>query len=65
MDGKKITIKKTSLAESSDRGYVPGTMLFRMNLAWELSQEIWSMLPNQNVESRLQRDVTVFIRREG
>lgn len=62
---REITIRKTTLADSSDRGYVPGTMEFRIELAWQLSQEVWSLLPNQNVESRLQRDVAVLIRKES
>jgi hypothetical protein len=62
---RKITIRKTTLSDSSDRGYVPGTMESRLEMAWQLSQEVWSLLPNQNVEPRLQRDVAVLIRREG
>jgi hypothetical protein len=61
----EITIRKTTQADSSDNGYVEGTMADRMDLAWELSQEVWSLIPNQNVESRLQRNVAVLIRREG
>ena len=56
---RKITIRKTTLSESSDQVFTPGTMQSRIELAWELSQELWSLVPNQIAESRVQRDVAV------
>ena len=62
---RKITIRKTTLSDASDHGYVSGTMKSRIELAWELSQELWSLVPNPNAEPRLQRDVAMLVRREG
>jgi len=59
-----VTLTKSSLAESSDHGYMDGTHVERLNFACALSEEVWSLIPNQNVERRLQRDVAVLVRRE-
>ena len=67
---REVTITKSTFDESSDHGYMAGTMAERIEFAWELSREVWSLLPGQDkvppdAEPRLQRHVTVLRRREG
>jgi len=44
---------------------VPGTMAERLGLVWELTAEIVSLGGKMDVEQRLSRHVTHFIRGEG
>ncbi|MFT5527924.1 MAG: hypothetical protein ACI9HK_005910 [Pirellulaceae bacterium] len=65
MKERVVTIRKTTVDEATDHGFFPGSMDERMDFAWKLSKEVWSLVPNQNVERRLQRHVAVLVRRKG
>ena len=57
MDKTKFTKKR--LGEEQERdGYVPGTMAYRMNLAWELTREACALGRRYDAERRLQKHVT-------
>ena len=51
--------------ESDDGGYMEGTPAERLSQVWELTKEVWSFVPGQDAEQRLQRHVAVLIRRGG
>ena len=53
-----------SPAAAEDGGYMPGTAAERLSQVWELTREAWFFFRGSDAEQRLQRDVTVLIRRE-
>ena len=61
----KVTITRTTLKGASDKGFMPGSMAERVDFAWQLSTQVWSLVPNAHAKRRLQRHVAVLTRREG
>ena len=60
--------KHTAIYRMSDRrneDFVPGTPVDRIGLVWPLTKEIASLSKKHDAERRLQRHVTLFVRREG
>ena len=45
-----------------DDCYVDATPRERVSFIWQLTAELWSLKDKQNVEQRLQRDVTNLIK---
>lgn len=63
MNRKHTVIRK--MAEVRNDNYVAGTPEERIYLVWPLTKEITSLSAKHDAERRLQRHVTVLIRREG
>lgn len=63
MNRKHTVIRK--MTEVRNDNYVAGTPEERIYLVWPLTKEIASLSANHDAERRLQRHVTVLIRREG
>jgi hypothetical protein len=63
MNRKHIAIYRMSDRRNED--FVPGTPVDRIGLVWPLTKEIASLSKKHDVERRLQRHVTRFVRREG
>jgi hypothetical protein len=63
MNRKHIAIYRMSDCRNED--FVPGTPVDRIGLVWPLTKEIASLSKKHDVERRLQRHVTRFVRREG
>ncbi|HDP80642.1 MAG TPA: hypothetical protein ENN21_07355 [Spirochaetes bacterium] len=58
-------IKKTSISDMDDDGYVPGTPEYRIGIVWDITRDTWSFVKKEDAERRLQRDVTNIIRGGG
>ena len=62
MDRKITTIHRMS--DPRNDNFVPGTPEDRIKLVWPLTREISSLSNKHDAERRLQRHVTILIRRE-
>jgi hypothetical protein len=56
------TLKKMTKEEDS---YVVASPQERVSFMWQLTAELWSLKDKQNVEQRLQRNVTNLIKQQG
>ncbi len=63
MNRKHTVIRKMTGVHNDN--YVAGTPEERIYLVWPLTKEIASLSPEHDAERRLQRHVTVLLRREG
>jgi hypothetical protein len=63
MNRKHTTIRK--MTEVRNDNYVAGTPEERILLVWPLTKQITSLSAAHDAERRLQRHVTVLVRREG
>jgi hypothetical protein len=62
---RKITVRLRTFEDSKrDTPFVEGTMTERVSQMWELTRDAWAMM-GIDAEQRLQRNVTVLIRRKG
>lgn len=59
LDRTKITIKKQ---DKQDDSYMDASPQERIAFVWELTAEVWSIRNAEDVEQRLQRNVTKLIR---
>jgi hypothetical protein len=60
---KTITVIRQS--DSGNSAYVPGSMSERIAMVWPLTQEVVSLSTQYDVEQRLQRHITRFIKQKG
>jgi hypothetical protein len=60
MDVNRKIIKQLALDEDNDDGYVQADMAQLLSLMWEITEDVWSFVRDQNVEQRLQRNVAVL-----
>ncbi len=58
---KKHTVLKRMTKDDNDN-YVNASPEARMQMVWELSQELWSLKDPASAEQRLQRHVTKLYR---
>ena len=56
-------IKSTKLSDHQDDNYVDASMEERIGMVWPLTMEVASLSPQHNVKQRLQRHITVLIKR--
>jgi hypothetical protein len=58
----RTVTKLTTIKESEDHGYMPGTPAERVNIVWDITVALWSISTRGqiNAESRLQRNVAMF-----
>ena len=63
MNRKQTAIRK--MTEVRNDNYIAGTPEERILLVWPLTKEIASLSAKHDAERRLQRHVTVLVRREG
>ena len=61
---KKDAIKAIRLSDDNDDGYVSRKPGERFKMIWEITCDLWAFGGKGNVERRLQRNVTNFVRRK-
>ncbi len=61
----KRNITRLIHGSESEDNFVDLPMAQRVAFIWELTMEIWSLTGDENVEQRLQRDVTNLIKKQG
>jgi len=59
MDVNRKIVKRLKLNEDIDDGYVQMDMAELISIMWEITQDAWSFMRDQNAEQRLQRDVAI------
>jgi hypothetical protein len=59
------TISVIRQSDPRNSGYVPGSMSERISLVWPLTCEAVSLGRKYDVEQRLQRHITQFIKQKG
>jgi hypothetical protein len=57
-------ITQSSLSGHQDNNFVEATIEERLSMVWPLTSEVASLSPRHDVEQRLQRHITVLLRRE-
>ncbi|MEN6488673.1 MAG: hypothetical protein ABFD66_07290 [Smithella sp.] len=60
MNVNRKIIKQLTLDEDKDDGYVQADMAELISLMWEITEDVWSFVKDQNAEQRLQRNVAVL-----
>ena len=60
MNVNRKIIKQLTLDEDKDDGYVQADMAELISLMWEITEDVWSFVRDQNAEQRLQRNVAVL-----
>ncbi|NTW77999.1 MAG: hypothetical protein HGB33_09580 [Syntrophaceae bacterium] len=60
MNVDRKIIKQLTLDEDKDDGYVQADMAELISLMWEITEDVWSFVRDQNAEQRLQRNVAVL-----
>ena len=63
MNLNRKVIKKIDMREDIDDGYVQAERHELISMIWEITKDNWAFVRGQNVERRLQRDVTAIVRR--
>lgn len=58
-------VRRLSLKEDTDDGYVEAETSELLSIMWEITRDAWSFVRGEDAERRLQRDVAVFIGRKG
>jgi hypothetical protein len=64
MDVNRKVVKRLKLDEDINDGYVQMDMAELISVMWEITQDAWSFMRDQNAEQRLQRDVAIVTGRE-
>jgi len=59
MDVNRKVVKQLKLNEDIDDGYVQMDRAELISIMWEITQDAWSFMRDQNAEQRLQRDVAI------
>ena len=59
MDVNRKVVKRLKLKEDIDDGFVQMDRTELITIMWEITQDAWSFMRDQNVEQRLQRDVAI------
>ena len=59
MDVNREVVKRLYLNQDLDDAYVQMGMAELISIMWEITQDAWSFMRDQNAEQRLQRDVAV------
>ena len=62
---RRDIVRIRHLHDGVEDDFVPGTMAERLEIAWELTREIFSIEGRCDVERRLQRHVVVLAKRGG
>lgn len=60
MNVDRKIIKQWALDEDKDDGYVQADMAELISLMWDITEDVWSFVKDQNAEQRLQRNVAVI-----
>jgi len=60
MNVDRKIIKQLALDEDKDDGYVQADMAELISLMWDITEDVWSFVKDQNAEQRLQRNVAVL-----
>jgi hypothetical protein len=60
MNVNRKIINRLMITEDNDNGYVQADMAELLSLMWEITEDAWSFVRNQNAEQRLQRNVAVL-----
>ena len=63
MNLDRKVVKKIDMREDIDDGYVQAERHELISMIWEITKDNWAFVRGQNVERRLQRDVTAIVRR--
>jgi len=63
MNMNRKVVKKISMDEDIDDGYVLAEKHDLISMVWEITKDTWSFVKGQNVKQRLQRDVATIVRR--
>ena len=58
----KGTRRFESLQQADDGGYMEGTPAERLSEVWELTREVWSLVPGEDPDQPMRRDLVVLIR---
>jgi len=59
MNVNRKVVKRLKLNEDIDDGFVQMDRAELISIMWEITQDAWSFMRDQNVEQRLQRDVAI------
>ena len=65
MDMNRKIVKRFSVDEDIDDGYVEADMSELISMMWEITSDVWTFIKEQDVKQRLQRNVAVVIGRTG
>lgn len=60
---KKI-ITRSLISDTNDDGFVDADMATRISMVWEITKDAWAFVRGSDAEQRLQRDVTMLIKRK-
>ena len=63
MNLNRKVVKKINMGEDIDDGHVQAERHELISIIWEITKDNWAFVRGQNVERRLQRDVTAIVRR--
>lgn len=63
MSMNRKLVKKISIGEDTDDGYVQAEKSELFSMIWEITKDNWAFVRRQDVERRLQRHVATIIRR--
>jgi hypothetical protein len=63
MNVNRKIVKRLTVIEDIDDGYVQADMSELISVMWEITSDVWSFIKEQDVKRRLQRNVAVVIGR--
>lgn len=63
MEVDRKVLNRLRVDEDKDDGYVQADRAELISLMWEITEDVWSFVRNQDAEQRLQRNVAVLIGR--
>jgi hypothetical protein len=58
-------VRKTTLQDQDDDGFVDATPAERMGMVWQMTLDAWSFMDPESAQSEFQRHVVRVERREG
>jgi hypothetical protein len=65
LDRTQCRFFRSGEPSDDDYGYMEGSPADRLSLVWELTREVWSLVPGQDPEAPMRRDLVRLIRPDG
>jgi hypothetical protein len=65
MDVNRKIITRMHMNDDKDDGYVKADMPELISLMWEITENVWSFMRDQNAQQRLQRNVAALTGRRS
>lgn len=63
-NSNRSVVRKTTLQEQDDDGFVDATPAERMGMVWQMTLDAWSFMDPESAQSEFQRHVVRVERRE-